>query len=50
MIPLCFKVNILMNPWSAAEVAIRALPQERFAFCGVLDSGPDCTASPVRDE
>jgi len=39
-----------MNPWSAAEVAIRALPQERFAFCGVLDSGPDCTASPVRDE
>ncbi|MGB9497307.1 MAG: hypothetical protein ACKVE3_05490 [Dissulfuribacterales bacterium] len=39
-----------VNPWSAVEVAIRALPQERFAFCRVLGSGPDCTASPVRDE
>ena len=34
-----------MNPWSTVEVAIRALPQKRFAFCRVLGSGPDCTAS-----
>ena len=34
-----------VNPRSTVEVAIRALPQERFAFCRVLGSGPDCTAS-----
>ena len=28
-----------VNPWSAVEVAIRALPQERFAFCRVSIAG-----------
>ncbi|MBW1946901.1 MAG: hypothetical protein JRI33_03075 [Deltaproteobacteria bacterium] len=28
-----------LNPWSAAEVAIRALPQKRFAFCRVSIAG-----------
>jgi len=28
-----------VNQWSAAEVAIRALPQERFAFCRVSIAG-----------
>ena len=28
-----------VNPWSAAGVAIRALPQERFAFCRVSIAG-----------
>jgi|GEM_PF-3889910 len=37
-------------PVATVRVAIRALPQERFAFCRVLGSGPDCTVSPVCDE
>ncbi|MBW1967211.1 MAG: hypothetical protein JRI48_07465 [Deltaproteobacteria bacterium] len=28
-----------VNPWSAVEVAVRALPQERFAFCRVSTAG-----------
>ncbi|PXF54916.1 MAG: hypothetical protein C4B57_04725 [Deltaproteobacteria bacterium] len=28
-----------VNPWSTVEVAIRALPQERFAFCRVSIAG-----------
>ena len=28
-----------VNPWSAVEVAIRALPQERLAFCRVSIAG-----------
>jgi len=28
-----------VNPWSTVEVAIRALPQERFAFCRVSTAG-----------
>jgi len=28
-----------VNPWSTVEVAIRTLPQERFAFCRVSTAG-----------
>jgi len=28
-----------VNPWSTVEVAIRALPQKRFAFCRVSIAG-----------
>ena len=28
-----------VNPWSTVEVAIRALPQERFVFCRVSIAG-----------
>ena len=28
-----------VNPWSTVEVAIRALPQERFTFCRVSIAG-----------
>jgi len=37
-----------VNPWSTVEVAIRALPQERFAFCRVSIGNPARDRNPAK--